>query len=322
MVNFGENMNDFFSLLSIVKFRPARLAPSVWSGHIPFAAWIISTLRPNIFVELGTRSGNSYLAFCQSVAEHGLSTKCYAVDTWQGDEHAGFYDESVFNELNEYHQIHYARFSCLLRMTFDEAVAYFSDGSIDLLHIDGLHTYEAVKHDFETWLPKLSPHAVVLFHDINVRERGFGVWRFWEELCERYPLHFEFVHSKGLGILQLSSERTSFSLDWLMQDAPNRNEIRDFFSGLGEHIQGQFDLQILQGRFRESEAKILDINSRLAACNAELEEIRRSRAWQFAMWLRRIRHYLAPLGSMQSSLGKALISYFRHPFTFGRGRKT
>jgi len=282
-------MNDFLSLLSVVKFRPACLMPSVWSGHIPFAAWLMSVLRPNIFVELGTRSGNSYLTFCQSVEEHGLSTKCYAVDTWQGDEHAGFYDESVFNELNKYHQAHYAHFSCLLRMTFNEAVAYFSDGSIDLLHIDGLHTYDAVKHDFETWLPKLSPHAVILFHDVNVRERGFGVWKFWEELCECYPFHFEFVHSYGLGVLQLSPN--GGPLDWLAQDAPNRNEMRDFFSGLGEHVQRQYELQILQGRLEENDAKILDANSRLAVCDAKLEQIYNSRAWQFAMLLKRIGRY-------------------------------
>ncbi len=290
-------MIDFLSLLSVVKFRPARLAPSVWSGHIPFAAWVISILRPRIFVELGTRSGNSYLAFCQSVAEHGLSTKCFAVDTWKGDEHAGFYDDSVFNELNAYHQTHYARFSRLLRMTFDEAATYFSEGSIDLLHIDGFHTYDVVKHDFETWLPKLSPHAIVLFHDINVRERGFGVWKLWEELCERYPLHFEFAHSYGLGILQLSLDGAPFVLDWLVQGAPDRNEIRDFFSGLGEHIQRQYDLQILQGKLGESEAKILDINLRLATCTVKLEEIHRSRYWQFAMWLRRVLHYLIPIGN-------------------------
>jgi len=289
-------MIDFISLLAVAKFRPAHLAPSVWSGHIPFAAWIISIVRPGIFVELGTRSGNSYLAFCQSVTEHELGTKCFSVDTWKGDEHAGFYDDSIFNELNAYHQIHYAHFSRLLRMTFDEAAAYFAEGSIDLLHIDGFHTYDVVKHDFETWLPKLSPHAIVLFHDINVRERDFGVWKLWEELCENYPLHFEFAHSYGLGVLQLSSDGAPFVLDWLVQDAPNRNEIRDFFAGLGDHTQRQYDMQILLGRLGESEAKVLDINLQLAACDAKLEEIYRSRYWRFALWLQRLRHYLIPIG--------------------------
>ena len=73
-------------------------------------------------------------------------------------------------------------FSTLLPMTFDQAVDRFSDGEIDLLHIDGYHTYEAVRHDFETWQSKVSGRGVILFHDVMERIYDFGVWRLWKEL--------------------------------------------------------------------------------------------------------------------------------------------
>ena len=163
-------------LITAAAFTPNSLQhPNAWVGHLPFAAWVIQELSPNLFVELGTHSGNSYFSFCQSVVENGLSTKCYAVDTWQGDEHAGLYNGEIFTKVNSHNQQHYSDFSRLLRMTFDDALANFGDATIDLLHLDGLHTYKAVKHDFESWLPKLAPGTVVILHDINVREHGFGV---------------------------------------------------------------------------------------------------------------------------------------------------
>jgi GT2 family glycosyltransferase len=173
---------------------------TAWAGHSAFGYDLVRFTRPRVLVELGTHGGYSYFSFCHAAKDHGTGTLCHAVDTWQGDEHAGFYGDHIFSFVQNYNQAHFAGFSTLERMMFDDAAAKFEAGSIDVLHIDGLHTYEAVKHDWETWLPKVRPGGIVLFHDIAVRARGFGVFHLWEELSSKYPA-FAFGHCAGLGVL-------------------------------------------------------------------------------------------------------------------------
>jgi glycosyltransferase involved in cell wall biosynthesis len=220
----------------VVFARPTRLVwPPSWAGHLPFAFWIVDALRPRTFVELGTHTGVSYSAFVQGVQELGIGTACYAVDTWAGDAQAGFYGEEVYAEWSAFHDRQFAGASRLVRTTFDEAVCHFADESIDLLHIDGLHTYEAVRHDFETWRPKVSRRGVVLFHDVNAREGDFGAWRYWDELGHAFP-SFTFLHGHGLGVLAVGPE-TSGNVAWLTT-LPNASDeavhVRRFFSTLGE----------------------------------------------------------------------------------------
>ena len=91
--------------------RPSRIGPdSAWYGHLPFAAWIMRAARPSQFVELGTHAGISYAGFCDAVLDGHLPTRCLAVDTWQGDEHAGFYGEEVLAEFSRFHDQRYGAF--------------------------------------------------------------------------------------------------------------------------------------------------------------------------------------------------------------------
>ena len=215
---------------------PDALVPSAWTEHAPFAFWLVEILRPAVFVELGTFRGFSYLAVCQAVKRLGLDTRCYAVDTWRGDEHNGFYADEVLEELKRYHDPLYADFSTLLRATFDEALHRFGPKSIDLIHIDGRHFYEDVKHDFESWRDKLSENAVVLFHDINVRENGFGVHRYWKEISACHP-HFAFDHGYGLGVMCVGTvNRNLAHLFEASADPIASIEINRLYSSLGERL--------------------------------------------------------------------------------------
>jgi glycosyltransferase involved in cell wall biosynthesis len=299
------------NLLKVASFEPDLLqSPSAWLGHLPLAQWVMHQVRPDIFVELGTHHGHSYFSFCKAVQELDLPSKCSAVDTWSGDEHAVFYGDEVFSAVNAHHEKHYASFSRLLRMTFDEAVEYFEDGSIDLLLIDGMHTYKAVRHDFDTWLPKLAPGAVVMFHDTNVRERNFGVWKLWIELQEVYPNNIEFRHFNGLGVLQLNDAPEEKKLDWLQTNFPDKQLVINYFASLGSRQLERYylterDRQIahLNQAVTECDRQIAHLNQavterdgRIQNLTNTIDEIRSSTSWRVSApvrwvgrWIRRIK---------------------------------
>ncbi|MGI9087792.1 MAG: class I SAM-dependent methyltransferase [Chthoniobacterales bacterium] len=182
-------------------FQPRLYGVGAWTDNLHFAYDLIATLRPHLFVELGTDRGESYFAFCQSTAENATGTRCVAIDSWRGDAHAGGYDETTRAEVAAHNRAHYENFSRLLRTEFDDALTSFADESIDLLHLDGLHTEAAVRGDVENWLPKLRPRGLLLMHDVSVRGRGFGVWKVWEELKTR-GRSYTFRDGPGLGVWQ------------------------------------------------------------------------------------------------------------------------
>ena len=196
---------------SSLELLPFYEAPSSWWEHVPIAHWLVEQLQPRVIIELGTHYGVSFFSFCEAAMLLSPESFIYSVDTWEGDKHAGQYDETVYEQVVTHQKAHHMKRSRIIRSTFDEAALHFPDCSADLIHIDGLHTYTAVRHDYNTWVSKLRPHGSFLFHDWNVRELDFGVWKFWQEIKDSGLFQcIEIPNGHGLAIATLCDCRP----DW------------------------------------------------------------------------------------------------------------
>jgi hypothetical protein len=67
---------------------------------------------------------------------------------------------------------------------------------LDILHIDGLHTYEAVRRDFDNWARFVNAKGVILLHNTCVEH--FGVRRLFDEIKQPKT---NLRNGYGLGII-------------------------------------------------------------------------------------------------------------------------
>jgi predicted O-methyltransferase YrrM len=70
---------------------------------------------------------------------------------------------------------------------------------VDLLFIDGDHTYGGVRRDFEMYAPLVRPGGIVAFHDVlRHSQPDCEVNRFWSEIKEHYPTR-TFLDERDVG---------------------------------------------------------------------------------------------------------------------------
>lgn len=180
------------------------LAPaSPWGGHRNFAYDLVSYLKPKSILELGTHYGVSLFTFAQASKDLSINCDLFAIDTWKGDEQAGFYGSEVLDHVNKIKNSYFPGQKInLIQSFFSDGIKNIPDNSCDIIHIDGLHTEKAVREDFAISAVKLKKDGIILFHDVDP-SCGYGSAIVFEELLSKYP-GFRFTHSWGLGVLSLN----------------------------------------------------------------------------------------------------------------------
>jgi predicted O-methyltransferase YrrM len=160
-------------------------------------------MQPETVVEIGTARGYSTYALALACQQNGRG-KVYGIDPHEpnrwtdgGPDLAHDNYEFLLAHLKEYEL---APTWCEVIRARSLETSQWWDKPIDLLFIDGDHTYEGVKGDFEAFLPWLREDSVVVFHDSMWPG---GVPRFLEEL-RQHGYHSVSVNV-GPGLTLLSS---------------------------------------------------------------------------------------------------------------------
>jgi hypothetical protein len=198
------------------------------------------------------------------------------------------FDQSVYGQVVETNQ-EYKHFSTLLKMSFSDATEVISDSSVDLLHIDGYHSYESVSEDFFSWLPKMAANGLILLHDIHVRRDTFGVYKLWAEIKEKYQT-MEFVGSHGLGVVFLGEiPRGLFTELFEISNSGNLAQIQGTFGSISDSVMQSLLLQesasLIERLEHERDGAILERDGAIL----ERELIIQSKIWKASKFLRVIK---------------------------------
>jgi predicted O-methyltransferase YrrM len=119
--------------------------------------------RGAVFAEIGSYLGASACFLAAAAAEIGGGARVHCVDTWRNDGMSeGMRDTWIEFQRNT------RRYASLIIPHRGESVhiAKAFTEKLDLLFLDGDHSYAGCRSDVENWLPHLKPGGLMILHDI------------------------------------------------------------------------------------------------------------------------------------------------------------
>jgi predicted O-methyltransferase YrrM len=164
----------------------------------------VAELQPKVMLEIGTAVGGTIYLFSKVIPSNGV---IISLDLPGGPFGGGYPDWKIplyksFARCNQ--KIHLIRCNSHDALSLLKIQEVTGGHAIDFLFIDGDHSYEGVKQDFQMYAPLVRKGGIIAFHDIVPGPERFvgGVPRFWSEIKKQHKYQ-ELVKSwgqKGFGI--------------------------------------------------------------------------------------------------------------------------
>ena len=174
---------------------------------------IVERLNARYICEIGTFRGGTFYLWCKAATEDAtLISIDLPSKSWDGEfsyARRSFYQE--FSKSPE-QKLHFLAADSHRKSTQEMLSDLLKSKQLDFLFIDGDHSYEGAKADFDLYKPFVRPGGIVVFHDILPRAEfpNIEVYRLWDELKTQYPYQEiiaqegEFSNFIGIGVIWIN----------------------------------------------------------------------------------------------------------------------
>ncbi len=200
-----KNFDDYYNLVdsftySLYKKSKYLVAIKLYQKKDEIIEFlkIFTKIKPKLILEIGTYDGGTL--FFLSKFAHPDAT-IITIDLPIIRQGAGYSPAKIpfykaFKSKNQ--KIHFIRENSHTIAAITKVQKILKRKKIDVLFIDGDHTYKGVKKDYENFSPFVRKGGLIAFHDIveHPNELKCEVDRFWNEIKENCEYR-EFISEKG-----------------------------------------------------------------------------------------------------------------------------
>jgi predicted O-methyltransferase YrrM len=165
----------------------------------------VRTLNPHAVLEIGTHRGGTLYLWTRLARPDAILV---SIDLPGGKFGGGYspFRIPIYRRFARASQkLYLLRADSHASRTLAETKRLLAGQPIDFLFIDGDHSYEGVKKDWEMYSPLVSPGGLVVFHDVAGNYGETQVKAFWDRLKANYS-YKEYIaqpgRQYGIGVLR------------------------------------------------------------------------------------------------------------------------